>query len=300
MNTEIAAELRKIVGEENVAENVCLKDYTSFKVGGNAALMVKPKTAAEIGKIISLLNEFAVPYRILGNGTNVLVSDDGVESAVIHIGKNMSAVNVFENCITAQAGASLSAVAKTAMENSLSGLEFASGIPGNVGGGVIMNAGAYGGELKDVVEAVSFIAPDGKEYAVSGEEMEFAYRSSALMDTGCVVTGVSFVLKKGSKEEISAKMKDFNQRRRDKQPLEYPSAGSTFKRPTGYFAGALIEQANLKGYSCGGAAVSEKHAGFVINKGNATAQDVLNVIRHVQQTVYEKSGVALECEVRIW
>lgn len=300
MNKELLEELKKVLGEESVLENVSLKDYTTFRTGGNALLMIEPKTAAEIGKAIELFNEFNIAYLVLGNGSNILALDEGVNCPIIHIGKNMSAINVFENCITAQGGASLSAVAKTAMEHSLSGLEFASGIPGNVGGGVIMNAGAYGGELKDVVEAVCFIGTDGKEYAVSGEEMEFGYRSSALMDTGCVVTGVSFVLREGNKEEIAALVKELNQKRRDKQPLEYPSAGSTFKRPEGHFAGALIEDAGLKGYSYGGAAVSEKHAGFVINKGGASGADILGVIEHVQKTVYEKSGVMLEPEVRIW
>ncbi len=299
MNIELINELKKALPDA-VAENVPMRDYTSFKVGGAARLMIEPSDTKELCTAVELLNAFAEKYLVLGNGSNLLVSDEGLGCAVIHIGKKMSAINRFDNCITAQAGAKLSALARFAMENSLTGLEFASGIPGNIGGGVIMNAGAYDGELKDTVEAVTFVGPDAKEYTVTNEEMEFSYRHSALMDSGCIVTAVSFRLEVGDKNEILAKMNDLNQRRKDKQPLEYPSAGSTFKRPEGYFAGRLIENAGLKGFSVGGACVSEKHAGFVVNKGGATAADILGVIDHVRRTVYEKDGVLLEPEVRIW
>lgn len=300
MKPDILKELRKVLAPGQIIENAVMKDYTSFRVGGEAPLIVEPGCAKEICSVVDIFNNYGILYRVLGNGTNVLVMDEGLSCPIIHIGKNMSHISRFENCITAEGGAKLSAVARYAMENSLAGLEFASGIPGNVGGGVIMNAGAYDGEMKDVVEAVSFVGPDGKEYAVGSDEMEFGYRHSALLDSGCIVTAVSFMLRRGNKEEISEKMKELNQRRRDKQPLEYPSAGSTFKRPKGYYAGTLIEEAGLKGCQIGGAAVSDKHAGFVINKENATAADILNVIDHVQRTVYAKNGVLLEPEVRIW
>ncbi len=300
MNTELKRELINALGGESVKENVSLKEYTTFRTGGRAELFIEPDSSLSAAKAVEILGGLDQAYLILGNGSNVLVADEGVSCPVIHIGKKMSRITVFENCITAQSGAALSAVARTAMEHSLAGLEFASGIPGNVGGGVIMNAGAYGGELKDVVEAVCFIGPDGKEYTADNAEMEFGYRKSALSGGNCIVTAVSFLLRKGNKDEIAEKMKELNRRRRDKQPLEYPSVGSTFKRPEGYFAGALIEGAGLKGFSVGGAAVSEKHAGFVINKASASSADILALIEHIQKTVYQKDGVMLEPEVKIW
>ena len=299
-STQLLKELEKILPSERIILGTGMDKYTTFRTGGRAALIVEPENTDEIKRIVELFNGFSQRYLVLGNGSNVLACDSGIEIPIIHIGKRMSEISGFENCITAQGGATLTAVANFAMENSLTGLEFAAGIPGTVGGGVIMNAGAYDGELKDVVEAVSFVGPDGKEYILSGEEMEFGYRSSALQDSGCIVTGVSFALRRGNKAEISEKMKELNRRRREKQPLEYPSAGSTFKRPAGHFAGTLIQDAGLKGFTVGGAAVSEKHAGFVINKGGATTDDILKVIDHVRETVYERSGVVLEPEVKIW
>ncbi len=300
MKAELLNELKTVLKPEQIILGAPMDKYTTFRTGGGAALILEPDGAGEIKKIVELMNGFSQPYLVLGNGSNVLAADGGVDLPIIHIGRRMSDVTVFENCVTAQAGVALSAVANLAMENSLTGLEFAAGIPGTVGGGIIMNAGAYDGELKDVTEAVSFVGPDGVEYVASNDEMEFGYRSSALQDSGCIVTGVTFALRPGKKVEISEKMKELGRRRREKQPLEYPSAGSTFKRPSGHYAGALIQEAGLKGYTVGGAAVSEKHAGFVINKGGASSADVLSVMDHVIKTVYDNSGVVLEPEVKIW
>ncbi len=294
------SEIEKIIPPERIIVGESMDKYTTFRIGGRADVIVEPANSGEICALVELFNSVGTPYLVMGNGSNILVSDSGLDLPVIRIGKSMSEISLFETTVTAQAGAALSAVANFAMENSLAGLEFAAGIPGTVGGGVIMNAGAYDGELKNVVEAVSFVGPDGKEYVVSGDEMEFGYRTSALQDSGCIVTAVSLVLRPGKRTEIAEKMKELNSRRREKQPLEYPSAGSTFKRPAGHYAGTLIQEAGLKGYTVGGAAVSEKHAGFVINKGGATGADVLAVMDHVIKTVYDKSGVILEPEVKVW
>ncbi len=297
---ELVKELEMALPPDRITENVPLKELTSLRVGGAAPLVAEPQSVDEIKTLVKIFGNYGAGYLVLGKGTNVLVRDGGVDCPVIRIGKALSRVSVFENCITAESGASLSAVAAAACQNSLTGMEFASGIPGNVGGGVIMNAGAYGGELRDVVEAVSFVGPDGEEYTATNDEMEFGYRHSALSDSDCIVTAVGFSLRKGKKDEIAAKMSELNRRRREKQPLEYPSAGSTFKRPEGYYAGKLIEDAGLKGFSIGGAAVSEKHAGFVINKNNASADEILSVMEYVQRTVFDKSGVILQPEVKIW
>lgn len=292
--------LKAVIDESRIKTNVSLAEYTTFRTGGNADVFITPQNTDELKNVVKLFYEMKQPYRILGNGSNILVSDNGVIIPVIHLGKEMSQIGVFENCITAAAGATLSAVARKALENSLTGLEFASGIPGTVGGGVIMNAGAYGGEMKDVIEAVKFIDASGEEHVAANDEMEFSYRHSVLSDTDCIITGVSMVLENGKREEISAKMAELAQKRRDKQPLEFPSAGSTFKRPQGYFAAALIEEAGLKGISVGGACVSEKHSGFIINKGGATTADICNLIELVREKVYAKHGVNLECEVKFW
>ena len=219
---------------------------------------------------------------------------------VIHIGKTTSEIGIFEDCIRVSAGAALSSAARAAMQNSLAGMEFASGIPGTVGGALIMNAGAYGGEMKQITEAVSYIDPSGEEHIASNDEMEFSYRRSALSDTDCIITGAVMKLSRGEKDEINEKMQELARLRREKQPLEFPSAGSTFKRPEGYFAGTLIEQTGLKGYTIGGAQVSEKHAGFIINRGGATTADILALINYVRGAVFEKHSVELEPEVKYW
>ena len=292
--------LKEIIPEDRIIKNVSMANYTTFKTGGNADMMVCPHTKEELKGILKFFSEIGSPYYILGNGSNLLVSDDGIRRPVICIGKEFSDIEVFEECVTARAGAMLSSVARKAAENMLTGFEFAAGIPGTIGGALIMNAGAYGGEMKDVVEAVSFLGPDGEEFVASGEEMEFSYRKSALTDTDCIILGTTLKLKNGNLDEIKAKMAELAAKRREKQPLEYPSAGSTFKRPKGYFAGALIEQSGLKGKTVGGAQVSEKHAGFIINKGGATTSDIIELIEIVKDTVYKKHGVLLETEVKYW
>lgn len=293
-------ELLKVVSCDHVKTNVPMSKYTTFRTGGNADIMICPTTIEELKSVVKFFAEVKIPYYVLGNGSNLLVSDNGIKRPIIFIGKEIAEIEVFENCISARAGAKLSAVARIAAENSLTGFEFAAGIPGTIGGALIMNAGAYGGEMKDVVEAVSFLSPDGEEYIVSGEEMEFGYRTSALSGTDCIILGATLNLKNGNKHEIEEKMSELASKRREKQPLEFPSAGSTFKRPEGYFAGALIESCNLKGKTIGGAQVSEKHAGFIINKGDATTSDIVELIEFVKDTVYSEHGVMLEPEVKYW
>ena len=292
--------LCEVIDKDRIKTNISMSNLTTFKTGGNADIVIYPNTTEELKNIVKFFYEECQPYYILGNGSNLLVSDNGIKKPVICIGREFSSIEIFDNCITAKAGAFLSSIAKKAYDESLTGFEFAAGIPGTLGGALIMNAGAYGGEMKDVVEAVSFIDPSGKEYVVSGEEMEFSYRHSALSDTDCIIIGATINLKPGNKEEISKKMADLAARRREKQPLEFPSAGSTFKRPTGYFAGALIEEAGLKGKSIGGAQVSPKHSGFIINTGNATTKDILDLIEFVREKVYEKHSVLLQTEVKYW
>ena len=292
--------LKEVIDSSRIKENVSMKRYTTFKTGGTAKILVTPENTKELADVVKFFNEYGCGYFLLGNGSNVLVSDNGLSAPVIHISKALSSIDVFDNIITVRAGASLAAAAAAALENSLKGLEFAAGIPGSFGGAIMMNAGAYGGEMKDVVEAVSFVDPSGEQHIASNEEMEFSYRKSALSDTGCIVTGGTIKLEKGKREEISAKMADLAKRRREKQPLEFPSAGSTFKRPVGNYAGTLIENAGLKGYTIGGAQVSTKHAGFIINTGTATTDDILRLIEHVKETVYKDSGILLEEEVKYW
>ena len=293
-------DLKTLIDENKIKTNVPMSGLTTFKTGGNADIIIYPTTLEELKAVVKFFHECREEYYVLGNGSNILVSDEGISKPIICLGHNYSSIDVFENCITAESGVFLSAIARKAYEESLTGFEFAAGIPGTLGGAIIMNAGAYGGEMKDVVEAVSFIDSTGTEYVVSGEEMEFSYRKSALSDTECIVTGATIRLEHGNKSDINAKMAELASRRREKQPLEYPSAGSTFKRPTGYFAGTLIESSNLKGRSIGGAQVSEKHAGFIINKNNATTDDICNLINYVRDTVYDKHGVMLEMEVKYW
>ncbi len=289
-----------IISKDRIKENISMSNYTTFRTGGSADIMICPQTKEELKNVVKFLFEEGSSYYILGNGSNLLVSDEGIRKPIIFIGRDFSDVDVFEDCITARSGALLSSVARKAANNMLTGFEFAAGIPGTVGGALIMNAGAYGGEMKDVVEAVSFLSPDGTEYVVSGDEMEFSYRKSALSDTGCIILGTTLRLTEGNQKDIEEKMTELAAKRREKQPLEFPSAGSTFKRPEGCFAGALIESSGLKGRMVGGAQVSEKHAGFIINKGGATTEDILTLINIVKETVYEKHGVMLETEVKYW
>ena len=288
-----------IVGEENVHTDEPMSRHTTFRIGGNADYFVKPGNADEVAAVIAVCREYNIPYFILGNGINLLVSDDGYRGMIINIMDNMDSVTVDGRIITAQAGAMLVRVSVMARDNALTGLEFASGIPGTIGGAVYMNAGAYGGEMKNVVKTVRAIDEYGRIYELDSEKMDFSYRHSIVEERKLIVLEVTLELEHGSREAIDDRMKELAEARRSKQPLEYPSAGSTFKRPEGYFAGKLIMDAGLRGYSVGGAQVAEKHCGFVINKGGATASDVVELIRDVQHDVDDKFGVTLEPEVKM-
>ncbi len=288
-----------IVGEENVHTDEPMSRHTTFRIGGNADYFVKPGNADEVAAVIAVCREYSIPYFILGNGSNLLVSDDGYRGMIINIMDNMDSVTVDGRIITAQAGAMLVRVSVMARDNALTGLEFASGIPGTIGGAVYMNAGAYGGEMKNVVKTVRAIDEYGRIYELDSEKMDFSYRHSIVEERKLIVLEVTLELEHGSREAIDNRMKELAEARRSKQPLEYPSAGSTFKRPEGYFAGKLIMDAGLRGYSVGGAQVAEKHCGFVINKGGATASDVVELIRDVQHDVDDKFGVTLEPEVKM-
>lgn len=281
-------------------ENESMALHTTFKIGGPARLAVFPKNENEISDVIKKCKEENVRYMVVGNGSNLLVADEGIDAVVILLGKEFGEVKLIDDTtIFAEAGASLMKVCRFALENGLSGLEFAYGIPGSCGGGAFMNAGAYGGELGDVMFRCDHIDKDGNKGSLEGDDLKLAYRHSAYYENGCVITGAYFKMQKADKEEIKAKMNDYMSRRRDKQPLEYPSAGSTFKRPEGNFAGVLIEQCGLKGASVGGAEISTKHAGFVINKGGATCKDVLDLCKKVADTVKAEKGIDLEMEVRV-
>ena len=278
--------------------DVPMKNYTSFKIGGPADLFLMPKNEKQVSGIASFCAENGTPFFVLGKGSNILVSDSGIRGAVIFTGGLNSVELIDSLTIKAGSGLSLMQLCNFALENSLSGLEFAFGIPGTVGGAAFMNAGAYGGEMKDVLVSCSHVDMRGMCGVLAGEELDLSYRHSAYEDNGFIVTSAAVRLEKGGKEQIKEKMYGFLARRKEKQPLEFPSAGSTFKRPRGYFAGALIEQCGLKGTSIGGAQVSEKHAGFVINRGGATADDVLRLVELVAQTVEKETGVRLEPEIR--
>lgn len=281
-------------------ENEPMALHTTFKIGGPARLAVFPKNENEISDVIKKCKEENVRYMVVGNGSNLLVADEGIDAVVILLGKEFGDVKLIDDTtIFAEAGAPLMKVCRFALENGLSGLEFAYGIPGSCGGGAFMNAGAYGGELGDVMFRCDHIDKDGNKGSLEGNDLKLAYRHSAYYENGCVITGAYFKMQKADKEEIKAKMNDYMSRRRDKQPLEYPSAGSTFKRPEGNFAGALIEQCGLKGTRVGGAEISTKHAGFVINKGGATCKDVLDLCKKVADTVKAEKGIDLEMEVRV-
>ena len=283
-----------------VIKDAPMKKYTSFRCGGNARVLVIPNSVDSLKEIIDYCNLKNIKPLIIGNGSNLLVTDKGINGVVIKIGSDISKIELLdETTIRCEAGASLKSLCMFALENSLSGLEFAYGIPGTLGGAVYMNAGAYGGEMKDVLVSTTHIDSNGDFGELTQENLNLIYRGSAYTDNDYTIVSAVLKLKKADKKDIKEAMDEKLQKRKDKQPLEYGSAGSTFKRPTGYFAGALIEQSGLKGYTVGGAQVSEKHAGFVINKDNATSTDVINLIRDVQRIVYEKHGVMLETEVKI-
>lgn len=278
-----------------ILERESMKLHTTFRTGGEADTFIEVSSVNDVKAAAATYDNLLV----IGNGSNLLVSDKGIHQPVLHLLNEFNKIELLDDGeIYAEAGALLSRVAAFARDNSLAGLEFASGIPGSVGGAVVMNAGAYGGEMKQVITFVD-VFMNGEVKTIPASEMDFDYRHSRAMDEDMVILAMRVKLIPGNPDEITALMKDFNQRRRDKQPVEFPSAGSTFKRPTGYFAGKLIQDAGLAGFQIGGARVSEKHCGFVINAGNATSKDVYDVIKHVQKTVLEKLGVVLETEVRL-
>lgn len=297
--SETIFNLAEILGCE-AKKNEPMSKHTSFKIGGNADVYIKVNNLSKLSTILKECQVSDVDYMILGNGSNLLVSDEGIRGAVIRLDGDFRKITLLDDTtIFCGAGATLAYLCKFALNCGLSGLEFAWGIPGTVGGAVFMNAGAYDGEMKDVVHSVSHISPSGEIGRTEKENMNFGYRTSVYRSNNMIITGVTLKLKKGNPDEIRAKMDDYMSRRSTKQPLEYPSAGSVFKRPEGNFAGALIEQCGLKGKTCGGAQVSEKHAGFIINKSNATSKDVRYLIGEIQKTVSEKTGYSLECELII-
>lgn len=291
--------ISEVVSASMVYVDEPMSRHTTFRIGGKADLLVEPTEVNQAEAVVKLLRQMQVPYVVLGNGSNVLVGDKGFRGVVVKLGKEFGACDMRENRIYAQSGIKLSRLANFALGNCLTGLEFAAGIPGTLGGALYMNAGAYGGEMKDIVQEVTYLDPQGRRRTATALECEFGYRTSLFSkNPGCVILGCVLELQEGNKEEIRGKMDDFAQRRVSKQPLNFPSAGSTFKRPEGYFAGKLIQDAGLMGLRVGGASVSEKHAGFVVNDQGATAAEVRELIRQVQEKVKEKFGVELQPEVR--
>lgn len=278
--------------------NASMKEHINFKVGGPADILLMPRKVEQIVESIKICKDNNIPYFIIGNGSNLLVKDGGIRGAVIKL-TELKAMQVNETEIKADCGVMLKELSDKALENSLTGLEFSCGIPGTVGGAVFMNAGAYNGEIKNVIKEAQVITGGGEIVTLSKDELELGYRTSKVMKDNSIVINATFQLEKGNKKEVKETIDDLTQRREEKQPLEYPSAGSTFKRPEGYFAGKLIQDSGLKGYSIGGAAVSSKHSGFVINKGNATAKDILDLIAYIQKEVKRQFGVELHPEVRI-
>ena len=283
-------------GEILVAEP--MKNHTTFRIGGPADALALPKTPEEVAEVVRFCHEHAQPYYVLGNGSNLLVSDEGYRGLVLQLYRNFNDIQVNGETITVQSGAMLAAVARTAYQTGLTGLEFASGIPGTIGGAVVMNAGAYGGEMKNVLKEVTVLTKEGEVLVIPAKALELGYRTSVIPKNGWIVLGAVLQLKKGDQEQILARMEELKEQRITKQPLDLPSAGSTFKRPEGYFAGKLIMDSGLAGYQVGGAQVSEKHCGFVINAGGATARDVRTLMDNVRDIVYKKYGVTLEPEVK--
>lgn len=297
-NNKIENKFCTCLGSDNVKLQEPMSKHTTFRIGGPADFYLCPHSTKEVQQAVQICKEENLPYFILGNGSNLLVSDKGYRGVIIQLWKNFSDISVKGCCITAKAGALLSKVAAEALEAGLTGMEFASGIPGTIGGAVFMNAGAYGGEMKDIIKEVKVLDDRGEVRVLLNEEMKLGYRTSIVKEKGYTVLSAVLELKKGEPSVIRETMEDLKNRRTSKQPLDMPSAGSTFKRPEGYFAGKLIMDSGLRGFSVGGAQVSEKHCGFVVNKGGATAEDVTALIREVQRRVKEKFGVELETEVR--
>lgn len=292
-------ELFKDIYSENQIEfNANMSEHIYFKVGGPADVLLIPKTKDQIVRTIKVCKENNIPYYVIGNGSNLLVKDGGIRGVVIKL-TELNNIDISEGKVIAETGALLKDASKIALEHNMTGLEFACGIPGSIGGAVFMNAGAYNGEIADVIESAEVLTADGKIINYTKEELNLGYRTSRVMEEKAIVLEAVFALQDGEHEKIKARVDDLTEKRESKQPLEYPSAGSTFKRPEGHFAGKLIQDAGLKGYSIGGAAVSQKHSGFVINKGGATAKDILDLIAHIQSEVRNQFGVELHPEVRI-
>ncbi len=296
---QILQKLREALNEEQIQIDAPMKKYTTFKIGGPADILVKPKTEQELSSILRICNEGDAPYYIIGNGSNLLVSDDGYRGVIIQLYRQFENISVESDIICAQSGALLSKIATIASKEQLTGMEFAHGIPGTLGGGVMMNAGAYDGELKDIIVSCKVMTKEGDILILSNEQLELGYRTSIVDKKGYIVLEATLKLNKGNTEDILGKMRDYSGRRRDKQPLDKPSAGSTFKRPEGHFAGKLIMDSELRGFQVGGARVSDKHCGFVVNEKEATANDVLSLISKVQDIVKDKYEVTLETEVRM-
>ena len=290
-------EILSIIESDRVRLNEPMNKHTTFRIGGNAECFVSIQSIDELRELTSLCRRENIPFFLIGKGSNLLVSDKGIPGVVAYLGEELCSISVNENLIVAEAGATLAAVAATALKEGLTGFEFAAGIPGTVGGAIRMNAGAYGGDMSQVVKWVRVLEPDGNIRTIVAEEMNFSYRYSILKDVDYIVLAAGIALNCGDEKSIRMSMMELAERRKEKQPLEYPSAGSTFKRPEGYFAGKLISEAGLSGARVGDAVVSEKHNGFIVNEGCATAEDVKQLIETVRKKVYENSGVLLETEI---
>lgn len=297
MNSSIYDYIKQIIPQENILFDEPMNRHTTFRVGGNAKCLIKITNKEELIKLIPYLQITDQDFFILGNGSNMLVGDKGYKGIIVKLDSEMGRVQVEGERLRTSSGALLSKAAATARDYELSGIEFASGIPGTVGGGIVMNAGAFDGEMKQIVETVEVMNNSGEVLVLDNDTMEFGYRTSVIKNRPFIILEVVFKLQKGNREDITNKMDELARKRREKQPLEYASAGSTFKRPEGYFAGKLIMDAGLRGFSIGGAKVSEKHCGFIVNTGNATAADVREVIEEVQERIKDKFGVTLEQEV---
>ncbi len=298
MDQKVVEKLRAVLAGDRVLSSEPMKQHTTFRIGGPADCFVMPGSYEEVREAVAICKEEKTPYTIVGNGSNLLVSDAGYRGVVIQIFKEMSEVHVEGTCIHAQAGASLARIAAAALEAGLAGFEFAAGIPGTLGGACVMNAGAYGGEMKDVLAEVTVLDEQGDIQTIGSQDLEMGYRSSIIARKGYIVLGARICLREGDRKAIRSLMNELKDKRVSKQPLEYPSAGSTFKRPEGYFAGKLIQDAGLRGFRIGGAMVSEKHCGFVINAGEATAAEVDLLMKQVSERVRERFGVTLEPEVK--
>lgn len=295
---DVLEQLKGIYPQDRIVENAMMKEHVHFKVGGPADILLLPTNKEQVIQSVKICKENNVPCFVIGNGSNLLVKDGGIRGVVIKL-LDVKNIEIKDEDIIAECGAMLKDVSKAAVESSLTGIEFACGIPGSIGGAVFMNAGAYNGEMSHAIKEALVIDNEGNIVTLSKDELELGYRTSKIMKAGYIVLSATLALKKGNVKTIGELVSDLTEKRESRQPLEYPSAGSTFKRPEGYFAGKLIQDAGLKGYSLGGAAVSEKHSGFVINKGNATAKDILDLIHHIQDEVKNQFEVELHTEVRI-